>query len=327
MPEALPELVWFALLLFCFAFVWSARKLLQGIFTPIIHAVHLVPFLGGALAGVLNSVVQAISNELGSIEHGIDKLMGSSWHRTAELTTWLWDEFKRHASLIGTLASYAVGLGSVVAYLRALVHDLTRSHSTQASQVKTLERELHGIDRKLKTLERDVSHGIGHDVLPRLKTLDREVAKINDTTIPAIQQSESDAASAISNLYDWAKGKASLLGVGTFALAVSVALDSLGLGGLRCPSLLSSLKNRGCGLWNGLEDVLGLLFDVTIFASICDVLPWITTGVDDIGLGLVASIHATGLTACAHNYPPPPAMPDVMLTAPKVYGTSLTEVQ
>ena len=69
--------------------------------------------------------------------------------------------------------------------------------------------------------------------------------------------------------------------------------------------------------------MLGLLFDVAIIGSICDVLPWLSKGVDEIGLGLVESIHATGITACAGTYPPPPPMPAVTLIAPTVYGTTL----
>jgi DNA-binding transcriptional MerR regulator len=267
---------------------------------------------------------QAISNALGSVEHGIDSLIGASWHRFAELTSWLWSEFKRHADLILTTASYVVGLGFSVEAIRTLVHDLSHHRVVQSAQVKTLERELHGIEEGVRDLQQEIGRGIGHDLRIQVGQLETELGTITSTTIPAIQAAESDAASAISNLYDWAKGKAALLGVGTISAAVATALGVLGLGQLTCPGFLKNLGHRGCGLWNDLESVLGLLADVLIIASICDVLPWLTEGVDTLGIGLVEGIHAAGLSACSGSYPPPPPMPAVNLSPPTVYGPTFS---
>src|SRR5262249_24743452 len=109
-----------------------------------------------------------------------------------------------------------------------------------------------------KAIERDISRGIGDDVLPRLKTLDREISKLLHKTIPSIRAAERDADAAISDLYEWAKGKASLIGVGTFSLAVATALTALGLGWLRCSNNPFSKSKNACGLWDVLSKVLGL---------------------------------------------------------------------
>ena len=325
MPEALPELVWFALLLFCFAFVWAARKLIAGMFKPIIDGINAahVPYVSAAISGALGAVEQAISDALGSVEHGIDQLMGSSWHRLAELNMWLWREFTAHTTIGWLTAQIVSEVVHAYHYLRGQVHDLTHSHTATSARVKSLEKEYRGIEHKVKQLERDLSHGIGNDVLPRLKALEREAGRIENVELPAAVAAQDQAQSAIDNLYAWAKGKAALVGVGTFALAVSAALDAIGLSGLKCPSFLNSLKNRGCGLWNGLEDMLGLFVDVALIASICDVLPWLTKGVDDVGLGLVEAIHSSGLSLCSGTYPPPPPMPSLKPMDPKVYGTTL----
>lgn len=255
MPEALPELVPLALLFFCFAFVWAARKLLVGIFEPIISAVHLIPYLGSALGGVLDAVVQAISNALGSVEHGIDSAIGWSWHQFAHLNSWLWHAFTQH-TLIGWLAAEAISeLSHGYRYLHNRATDLTAAHKHDQARVKSLEREYVGIEHKVKNLERDLSRGIGHDVLPRIKTLEREANHIENVELPAAIAAQRQADSAISDLYDWVKGKAALVGVGTFAFAVAIALSTLGLDWLRC-SNVGKAGQRMCGLGTDLLDAL-----------------------------------------------------------------------
>ena len=80
MPEALVELVPLALLFLAFALVWTARKLLEAVFKTVIDAINAIPipYLGGYLNDGLTAMEQAISNALGSVEHGIDSLIGSS---------------------------------------------------------------------------------------------------------------------------------------------------------------------------------------------------------------------------------------------------------
>ncbi len=299
MPEALPELVPLALEFFCFALVWCARILAVAVLGIIADSVGNFPYLGDALRGAVKSVEQAVSNALGKVEHGIGSLVGETWHRFAQLNMWLWREFTQH-SLIGWLLAQELSLlKHAYSYLHGRVSNLTHSHTAQNARVKTLERELHGIERQVKTLEREVSHGIGDDVLPRLRTLDKEIAKIENSTIPAIRAAEADAADAISNLYEWARGKATLLGVGTFSLAVATALGALGLGNLRCPAFLRALGRSNCGLGNLLEDLLGLFADVLFLEAFCDYLPEIEKVVGVIEEPLVGFISSAANGICS----------------------------
>lgn len=264
MPEAIPELVWFALLLFTFALVYVVRKLIEALFNPIIAVASKVPGLGGVLSSALRGIEQAVSNALGSVEHGIDSLMGASWHRTAELTSWLWRELVGHANLLLTIASYIPGLSDVVAGLRALVHQSVHANTGTAARVKTLEREFHGIEHQVKQLERDVSKGIGHDLRIHIKALEKELGHVENVTIPAIQGDVATADSAISDLYEWAKGKASLLGIGTLSVAVGAALSTLGLGWLKCSNNPFNKNPNACGLWSVLGRILGLAAFLTV---------------------------------------------------------------
>lgn len=321
---ALGDLVEIAVLLFCFAFVWTVRKLLEALFGWLISLLESIPAVGGYLANTLRSAEQSVANALGGVEHAIDAAMGASWHLLARFMGEIWHVLVESATGYALLAKYVANLVYAHSGLKSLVQGNVKAQHVSARRVRVLEREYNGIEAKVRTLEREY-HGIDQPrVNARLGKLEAEAANIENVQLPAAEAAQRQAESAINNLYDWAKGKASLLGVGTFSVAVAAALDVLGLGGLRCPSFLRSLSNRGCGLWNGLEDVLGLLFDVAIIASICDVLPWLSTGVDEIGLGLVETIHAAGLSACSGSYPPPPPMPYVDLVLPAVYGTALT---
>lgn len=300
MPEALPELVPLALLFLCFAFVWAARKLLAAMFGAVIDAVNAahIPYLGGYIHDGLHAMEQAIDNALGSVENGIDSLMGSCWHRFAQLNNWLWDEFKNH-SLIGSLTAQLVGeLTHGYHYLHNIALGNTQAHAHDAARIKSLEREYRGIEGQVKTLERDYSHGIGHDVLPRLKTLEREAARIENVQLPAAIAAQRQADSAISNLYDWAKGKASLIGVGTFSFAVAVALDALGLAALKCTNFKNLLGRFGCGLGTLLNDLLGLAIAGIALESVCEFLPEVEAAFGAVAGPMVHILNEVPLGAC-----------------------------
>jgi hypothetical protein len=84
---------------------------------------------------------------------------------------------------------------------------------------------------------------------------------------------------------------------------VVVALGALGLGGLRCSTLLGSLSKRGCGLWKGLEDLLGLLIDAVALTHLCDLPKWIDELVSPIFGELTALISSAANSLCAASNP------------------------
>ncbi len=264
MPEALPELVWFALLFFCFAFVWAARKLLTAMLSPIINLIGQIPLAGSAAAGFLVTIEQDIDSKLGSIEGGIDSLMGSSFHRLAELNEWLWTEFKRHTTIGWLLAQEVSLLTRGYEYLKGRANHAVSLAEAIPHDVRRIEREFTGIEHRVKTLEHKLAHGIGDDVLPRLKSLDKELGRLEHKTIPAIRAAEADAESAISDLYSWARGKAALIGVGTFAFAIAAVIGNDVFNLLKCDGAGAIARKYRCGLWNLLGNLLGLAAFLTI---------------------------------------------------------------
>jgi hypothetical protein len=323
---ALAELAPLAAVLFCFAAVWTMRKSLQAIFSIIIDAVNSahIPYLGGYLSDGLHSMEQALDNALGTIEHGLDSLMGASWHQFAQLNRWLWDEFRRH-TLVGWLISQQVSaLTHGYHYLRNIATGHTQEQARANARLKTLEREYVGIEHKVKNLENDLANGIGADVLPRIKKLEREASHIENVEIPAAIAAQRQADNAISNLYDWAKGKGSIIGIGTFALAVATALDALGLGNLRCPAFLRNLNRRGCGMWNGVEDVLGWMVDLFIVTDLCEVIPLLETAFEDVAAPAVGLLtEAIDAMPCVAGYQAP-ALPVPRLHLPPSPGFALS---
>ena len=316
---ALIELGTLALVLLCLALA----LLIVAIMRKVGDIFRVVPVVGGYIAGAVESVAQAITGVLGAAISGVDAAMGASWHLLARFMDSLWKQIEGQALGYLQLAELVAKLVYAHSGIRALVHAIERTIHGIEHGVKTLEREWHGIEARVKQLEHAVTKGIGHDLHIGLRDLTKEVKGIEHTVT-------TDIPKAI----DYAEGQTTALGrfigaipgVNYAEWAAGIVASVIGLdilNSLRCPSFLKSAKSRGCGLWNGIEDVLGLLFDVAIIASICDVLPWLSRGVDEVGLGLVQTIHAAGISACSHNYPPPPPMPHVALTSPKVYGTTL----
>ena len=265
---ALAELGFVAAVLVVISFI----VLLAYIVAGVVAILEKFPVVGKYFVGIAEEIIHGINAAAGRAVSGLFKLVGASWHQLARYTDWLWREFESHANVIAALAGPVGLLWTAYSGIRALVHRLTATNVHADTRLKAVTRELGRLERQERHLERDLRQGIGEDVLPRIKTLDREIHKIRTQTIPAIKAADAQAESAISNLYEWAKGKASLLGVGTFAFAVAAVLDTLGLGGIRCPSFGNLFNKRGCGLWNLLDDLLGVVVSALALEHVCDFL-------------------------------------------------------
>lgn len=298
MPEAVADLVSLVVEALCFALVWCIRILALAILDVLAASVGHVPFLGDALKGAVNSVAQAGSSALGRVENGLGVAIGASWHALAWSTDETWHLLKESA--LGYAAAGELLARVVYAHsgLKSLVQGHAHAQDATAAKVKTLEKEYVGIEHKVKQLERDVSRGIGHDVLPRLGQLEKEAARIETVELPAAEAATQQAQSAIDNLYDWAKGKASLLGVGTFSFAVAAALSALGLAGLSCTNFKNLLGKFGCGLGTLLNDLLGIMVSVVALEAVCDYLPYIEDAFGAVVGPMVHILNEVPLGSC-----------------------------
>lgn len=316
MVLALPELIAYALLFLALALAFASRKITQALLGGLIAALQAIPLIGGKLASPLRAVESAIVGACESIETGIDNLMGLVWHNTARLLDWTWREIRSHAASIAAIAPL-VGTGlSLYHGVRAIVRHLEQVWHGIEHGVRTLTREYHGLERQVHQLEHDLAKGIGADVLPQIRSLDHELHKVTTQVIPAIESGVATAEHDVTALGEYVRANYLSNATDVIAAAVAVALGALGLGGLRCNSLLNSLKNRGCGLWSGLEDLLGLLVDVSLFASVCEVLDFLSPFVSEVAAPAVTELTAAGAGLCSGGIGAPPALPPVTLSLP-----------
>lgn len=258
MPLAVPELIWFALLLFAFAVVYTLRKFIEALFTPLIHAFGWVPVVGATIADGLRATESAVSSALGSAEGRIDQAIGASFHALAELTNWLWRELKAHATLLAAICAPIGVIISAIHAIRALVHQLHRGAHAVRSSVARLEKEYHGIEHRVKTLERDITKGIGHDLRIQVRGLEKELTHVENVVIPNVRGIAQTAENDVSALRKWVTDNVPLIGTATFVGAIAAALSALGLGWLRCNSNPFNNNKNACGLWGELADLLAI---------------------------------------------------------------------
>ena len=265
------------------------------------NAVKGIPGVGGALAGAMGAVAQWITSAAGKLEHGIDHLIGAAWHQLARYTDKLWSEIVAHSTVLVNLAQLVGNLVHSVHGLKALVRALEHAGHGVTAAVKTLEREYHGIEHRVRAIEREIAAGIGNDIRIRIKALERweEAAKAQlaadakaiAQTIPAELTQLENFIKAIpgTSYLDWAAG----------IVTAALGLEIFNL--FRCPSLLNSAKNRGCGLWHGLEDLLSLFIDGLILVDLCQIIPEAVTLFGEFEAPLTELISGAANAACARK--------------------------
>lgn len=269
------------------------------VMTKISDVLAGVPWVGGKLSDAVQSMARKISSAAGALEGGIDHLIGGAWHQLSRYLDHLLRNFVAHSSVFLQLAHIVGRLVHANGALRALVHGVTGvAHGVNAA-VRHLEREYHGIEHRVKALERAIGHGIGNDVRTAVKALERELSGIEKRVIPGLRDGIATAEADLSDLERWLGVKIGTKWLDWASALVLAGLGALGLGGLRCNSLLNSLSNRGCGLWNALEDLLGLFADAIIFADLCQLTAWINEVFSPIEGLVVGLISDAANAACA----------------------------
>lgn len=284
-------------------FVLALALVIEDMIKHVADVVRGIQVVGGYLAGALDSIARAISSTAGAIESGIDHIVGGTWHLLASYLDRTWNQLEAHSSVIQHLAELVGrGLYSITG-LRSLVHAAVRTIHGIEHGVKTLERDFKGIEHDVRTIERSIAHGIGNDVLPRIRSLERSLAHVETKVIPAVEGAETALQNDLTQLGEYIRSNFLSSATDAVTAAVAVALSALGLGGLRCSNLLSSLSNRGCGLWSGLEDLLGLFIDAVILTDLCAILPDAVTAFGLVEGELTGLISQAADAVCAQ----PPA--------------------
>ena len=224
-------------------------------------AVGWIPGVGGWLKGKIEDVAHHITSELGHAATVLEARVGASWHSFARLVDWMGREIARHAALIERIANDLV-TGNVFDLVRLEVQGARRLIHYVEKQVVGIGHDVIG---RLRTIEK----GIGADVLPRIRSLDRRLTRDLANERARARAAEAQAERAIGNLWEWTRAHAWVNATDAFAFAVAIALTRLGLSWLRCPSLGRLGKRFGCAPWTLLEDLLAASLTAFAVADLC----------------------------------------------------------
>lgn len=217
-----------------------------------------VPWVGGKLSDAVKSMARAIANAAGTLEGGIDHLIGAAWHALSRYLDKLFSEFVAHSSVILHMAEVVGSHIYSVSGLRSFVKSLAYVAHAALKLADALEKKYHGIEHRVRTLEREIARGIGNDVRIHVRALENKFGRLTHRTIPNLRKRIQAAEGEVTQLQDFIKatpGTRYLDWVKGLALA---GLAALGLGGLNCDSNPFKNNSNACGLWNDLADLLGL---------------------------------------------------------------------
>jgi hypothetical protein len=225
----------------------------------IFNSLSGLPVIGGKLVQLGHKVAQTIASACGAIASGVTAAVGVSLHAIGARLNATWRMMGEATAVLAHVARVVADHVYSLTGLRALVHRVTRIAHLTSATVRVVERRVHGIEHGLKTFERDISKGIGEDVLPRLRHEEKELTKLRHKVIPRLRAiaegAEADAQAAL--------GKIGAIpfptGVKTWAEAIAAGLTALGLGWLRCDANPFHRNPAACGLWGDLADILALV--------------------------------------------------------------------
>jgi hypothetical protein len=164
--------------------------------------------------------------------------------------------------------------------------------------VKRLEKEYVGIEHQVKTLERELRGIDDAGVRAKLGHIEAELNTIRGKTLPGISTTADNAYADVNDLAGWLGLRFPLTNTFTFAGAVAVALGALGLGGLSCSNFKNLFSRFGCGLGTLLNDLLGIMIAGLALESVCEFLPLLEDAFGAVAGPLVNVLNDVPLGAC-----------------------------
>jgi hypothetical protein len=263
----------------------------------------------GFVADVFRDVDHYVSHALAVAALNSEKACAWLWHQTGRMFWWSVHETKHLAVDTWHLFQHTVTV---------TVPDAAKWARREATDVA------HSLVKRAEAEARAADVELGH----LAHVADAKAIAAEHAAEHALDWSEAQVGH-IGREIDALKGKVAniarvLSPAAIVALIGATIFNDLGLGWLKCGNV-GRLGRAVCGMPTRLlEDLLELFAGAVLFSSICELLPLITVAVDDVGLGLVEAIHASGLSVCSHRYPPPPPMPPIALSLPTSSSATLS---
>lgn len=304
-------LVLFGALIFIYLAVYIAKAL----FGVAGGTLGRLPIIGGWIDSSLHSVEHKIVSWMARAATGVDDAIGWSLHQQARLVDWLGREIRAHSNILYTLAALALGPGfaHAVRYEVAAIRRLL--HATFGAQALSLHRLLR--------LERTIERGIGHDVLPRVRSLEREFTHVVEHDVASLRARTKALDREYTRLYKWMRSHPWTAVTEAFVGAVALALAKLGLDWIRCNTAKSVFKKHGCSLWSKIDGLLGMFAEVALVTNICTVLPYLETAFSTVAAPLIATLTDIGAGLCTAGSAPPELLPTIDLYLPAAPSATL----
>ena len=315
--ELLVPLGMLCILIVVYGMVLGIDAIVRGLFGTVSGAVGWIPYLGKVIESPIRSIEKKVVSFLVGLERDIDKAIGYSWHNLASTASHLWHLMVGQSVLLWHALKFLSGVPT----LHELLHvERWLHHELKVAEAQAEHAIEHAVRHDAKAL-RSVAHG----VYPRLRSLEHEIEHVIPRELKHTRTLAKEAEAEAARAWDVIRAHPWTAVTTAFVGAVAIALERLGLGGLRCSALGNALNNRGCGFWSALEDLLGLLVDAVLIVDLCALLPELEKLFAEVEAPLVSLIASAADAACAQ---PPGGWVELgapALSLPTVYysGTAI----
>lgn len=254
--EALPPLLILAGLLVALGIIVVLDGLVRGLLNGLASLTSNIPFVGSITASAFHNVEHAISNGLGNAISGIESRIAHQFHNLARVLEHFWHQFVRMAENAYDIARLVAGA--------ATYPDIGRLNRDLRKLVKRAEHAAAAAVAKALHDAKGYTHSVAQGVYPRLRHLEHEVTKTLPREIRHARSLAREAEDGVARLWGRVKALERSVGAGAIAAVVATVLAAVGLDWLGCRDGASRVGRSGCGLWDDLGDVLGLLAAVEL---------------------------------------------------------------
>lgn len=194
---------------------------------------------------------QAISGFMAQAYEAVDPVLGAMFHYQATILRKTSDTFLQFSAFAITVAQAVTGQVTwreVAAQLRVLRTTIRKAeHAAQIEGARAIRRE------------RAISRSVAQGVYPRIRAIEHEIAKPISHEIKTARELAKEAEHEALRAFKVARHALSRTSTKALTLALPAVITRLGWDWIKCREAQNVYNKRGCGMWNDLDALLGLL--------------------------------------------------------------------
>lgn len=288
--RALPNVGAVAVLTVALGMILAVDAICRAFFGTLTGSVGWIPYLGSVISSPIRKIEQKVVSFLSGIAADVEGALGHNIHVAARLLDKALYDLELLAANIVLLG--ALGVAAAFHYL---IHPLERF---VRGSIRKVEEEIHQIERELQRQGAHVTKVITHNVFPRIQGATVSVERVIKHELQPIRHTATEAERIAKRAEKKVEALNHRVSNKALLAAIGAAIGTTALDALKCTSLGNLFNNRGCSLWNDLEDILGLLADLAAFSAICEIVPWLTGAFEDIATPFVEALAAATKELC-----------------------------